>query len=693
MRIPTGNFGQVVPVVRPGAAAFDNTQVSQAAERLGRTGQAIANDVAQQQIQQNDALSRVRASNLLLDRETQIKTITQDLGEKARTGALTHDQLPVAYEQAVSKLEPITPKGLGPVEMETFGASLKRLQIGGTQDLQPIIQKARIGEAQSEMANRLDLLGKDAGMPGTDPGKIAARLDSEDVDTSGRMAFGLDWDHKKQDFKDSIFATNAIQRAGAAKNDMGQLKQLEHDLTAEDGFYTGKLDASRRTTVLNQVQNFQIQLENRALAAEAKREAGAQRAIYSANQQLASGIPAPAGFWDGVGAKVKGTSAEGDFKDLVQGENEIQSVLRLPANEQVSFVQKRQQDLQQNGGTVKDLANLNRLNTAVTNNVKQMQDQPLVWAGNRLGNPPQPLDLASLVNGGDTSAITNQLQDRATTITGMRNMYGSTVKMAPLLPQEATALSGALQQATPRQQGQIFGILKNAFGDDAAYQGAMQQIAPDSPVRAMAGMIYSKQKDITLQSKWFGDNVMANSGDVAATMLTGENILNKTKADKGTDGKSSGFPIPKEQDFRTTFSSVVGNVFANRPEAFDIAMQSVRSYYTGKAAQDGDVSGEIDTKRMKQAITATIGRPVSVGGGSPVLAPWGMDEDTFHSKAKTSFEAEMTKHGMPAALTNNFGVFGLENRTGDTYRVVQGGDYLRDKSGQPIIINVKGDGQ
>lgn len=694
MRIPTGNFGNVMPEVRQGSAGFDNTQVSQAAERLGNVAQRAVVGVLDQQNQEDRALARVRASNLLLDRETQLKTITSDLAEKARTGQVTHDQLSGAYETAVGALDPVTPKGLDATESAQFELGLKRLQTNGMLGVQELAQKARIGEAQNDLASRMDLLGKDAGMPGANPEAIIARMNAEDIDTAGRMAFGLDWDRKKQDFQDGVYATNATQRINAARDDMGALNKLEHDLTAEDGFYASKLDANRRTVALNSIMGFKTRLENKALAAEAKREASAQRAIFAANQQISSGIPAPAGFWDGIGAKVRGTSMEGDFKDMVHAESQVQEVLRLPPDQQMQFVQTRQAELMTNGGTVKEAAALNRLTTAVGANVKQMQDAPLLFAQNRTGLEVQPLDVGSLLtNNGDSSTVTAQLQDRAATIQGMRNLYGAGVKMRPLLPQEATALTGALQQATPRQQSQLFGMLRQAFGDEQSFQGAMQQIAPDAPVKALAGMIQSKQRDITLQSHMFGDDTKATSGDVAETMLTGENILNKTKADKAADGKSSGFPIPAEKDFRLEFSDQVGKVFANRPEAFDVAMQAVRSYYTGKAAQEGDVSGEVDTKRLRQAITATIGKPISTNGGAPVLAPWGMDEDSFHARAKASFEAEMTKHGMPAALTNNFGIFGLENRTGDTYRVVQGGDYLRDPKGNPIIISVSGGGQ
>lgn len=694
MRIPMGNFGNVLPETQRGSAGFDNTRTSQALGQLGDTVQRIAGNVMDQQHQEDKALARVRASNLLLDRETQIKTITSDLAEKARTGQIKHDQLLSSYESAVGKLDALRPTGLDQAEIEGFDLGLKKLQSSGMLGIQEVAGRARIGEAQADLAARMDTLGKDAGMPGSNPEAIIGRMNAEDIDTAGRMAFGQEWEARKQSFADNVYSTHVTQRINAARDNMGELNRLEKDLTDGEGAYASKLDANRRTVALNSVMNFKTSLENKALAAEAKREAAAMRALALGNQQIASGIPAPAGFWDGIGTQVRGTTMEADFKDMMHAETEVQEVLRLPPDQQVQFIQQRQASLMTEGGTAKDAANFGRLSTAVTNNVKQMQEAPLLFAQARTGADVAPLDIASLLTtGGDTSVIATQLQDRASTIQGMRNLYGSGVKMRPLLPQESTALTSALGQMTPRQQGQVFSLLRQSFGDDATYQGAMQQIAPDSPVKALAGMIHGKQQEITLQNNWIADNVTASAGDVSETMLTGENILNKTKAEKGADGKSANFPIPKETEFRTEFANQMGKVFAGRPEAFDVAMQAVRSYYTGKSAQEGDITGEVDSKRMRQAIKATIGNPVSFNGGSTVLAPWGMDEDQFYDRAKASFEATMRERGMPDALTNNFGIFSLENRSGDTYRVTQGGDYLRDKEGDPIIINVKGGDQ
>jgi len=128
--------------------------------------------------------------------------------------------------------------------------------------------------------------------------------------------------------------------------------------------------------------------------------------------------------------------------------------------------------------------------------------------------------------------------------------------MKPLLPQEAQMLSQALAGGTPRDQVQIMGNLYRSAGDGAVYQGIMQQIAPDMPVKALAGMIMAKQQDLTLQTHWFKPNEVVSSGDVATTLLEGEQLLNKARR---------AFPcLPKKSSARAFLMRLVTYLPAGR---------------------------------------------------------------------------------------------------------------------------------
>ena len=51
------------------------------------------------------------------------------------------------------------------------------------------------------------MLGKDAAMPGANVDQINARMDAEDIDVAGHLAFGEAWTSKKQEFKDNNWTT------------------------------------------------------------------------------------------------------------------------------------------------------------------------------------------------------------------------------------------------------------------------------------------------------------------------------------------------------------------------------------------------------------------------------------------------------------------------------------------------------
>jgi len=296
-----------------------------------------------------------------------------------------------------------------------------------------------------------------------------------------------------------------------------------------------------------------------------------------------------------------------------------------------------------------------------------------------LAGDVQPLDL----NSEDLPAV---MSDRVSALQGMRQKFGPTVAMKPLLPQEAKQLTAQLEQMSPDEQSQTFARLHAALGDDKAYAGAMQQIAPDSPIRALSGMLAGKQRSLTLNTHWFKPDDVVTSGNVAQTLALGESILNKSKADKAQDG-SSRFPIPKETDFQSELAKQLKNVFAGQPESYALASQAVKSYYTGSAAKQGDISGGINTERMREAIKATVGSVVEFNG-SDTLAPWGMPEDTFSQAARQQLTASLKANGATDRELSTASALTLRQFRDGVYYVMQGQQYKYGANGKPMTINL-----
>lgn len=480
---------------------------------------------------------------------------------------------------------------------------------------------------------------------------------------------------QKLKVKSSIYA-DVLQRQAADDPFVAQkrLKEYQGSMSADDlvrvgGMIEGKVD----------------RLQQKAEMAQLRNEAKAERTLVKINAQISSGIPATDEMWKQWGSQVRGTPAQAEFNELIKQEVDTQKILRLPIDQQIAAINSKTAKLQKDGGTTADAANLNRLSRAVDASAKMMSDSPVDYFQQRLGGDVAPLDL----NSPDLGAV---LADRVAAIQGMQQKFGSTVAMKPLLPQEAKQISAQLADMSPEQQSQLFATLHRAMGDDKAYSGAMQQIAPDSPIRALTGLLAGKQRSMITNTNWFRPDDVVTSGDVAKTMALGESILNKSKTEKGADGKGASFPLPKQADFQLELNKQLGNVFAGQPQSYQLAAQAVKSYYTGAAAEKGNVSGEVDRSLLRQAIKASVGEVVDFNGGE-TLAPWGMPGHTFRDVATQKLVGTMKAQGMSDTDIATASALTLRQYKDGIYYVMQGQQFKYGTDGKPLMVNVNEDAQ
>jgi hypothetical protein len=666
---------------RPVVSDQSGEIVAQATRQLGESLTHAGNVVYEQQVN----MARAQATNALLDHEIAVKTKVEDVKKRVENGEIPYDKARSVFQTEMGAYQLPQIKSLDPVATQSYTRGVQRNMLGGNTAIQRIADAAEQIDFKDQFAKNLDNLGKLAGMPDANIEKINAQADMF-APLAQRAGIPKNLiDHAIQNFKDQNWFNQATQRSMEARTSIPALDALAHDLTDADGYYAGKLDTDKRNAILSQVLNHKNTLENRLLSDANRREAKAERAIGEIERQVSSSVPATAEMWNDWDTTIKGTPYESDFRQLQSDEREVQSVLRAPIADQVKFLQDKESALKSGGGSVRELANYNRLKGAITQNVKLLNDAPLQFNAVRTGTDVEPLDVGALVDGKEGAKIA----DRLSTLDSMKKQFGG-VPQKVLLPQEATQLSAALSQSTPKQQSQVFAGLYNAMGPDA-YKVAMQQIAPDSPVRAIAGSLAAKQAQMTTATHWFKPNEIANSGDVSATMLQGEDMLNESKADKKTDGKPKlSLYLPETTTLQADFQSQIGDVFAGRPAAAETAFQAVKAYYVGRAAQIGRIAAnnkDIDSGLVKESITAALGSVVSYNGGD-VLAPWGMDKSHFLDAAHTSLLAEAKRRGMTEEATRAMSNASLRNAGDGTYYVTQGRNFVTDK-GQPIMITVQ----
>lgn len=292
---------------------------------------------------------------------------------------------------------------------------------------------------------------------------------------------------------------------------------------------------------------------------------------------------------------------------------------------------------------------------------------------------------AKPLNFNDQAAFGAELNKRIGVAQTMQQTYGT--PYALLTKAEASTLNTGFQNMTTQQRLGYLNTIRTSVTDPTAYRAIMQQVAPDSPVTAMAGMILSKQNPVVVRNIFSADQVFQQK-DVAGVMLEGEALLNPNKADRAENGKGKTFPMPKEEDMRTQFTNVVGKAFASDPNGANFAYQAVKAYYAGQSARVGDLSGNIDSGRMKDAITAVIGGVSDVNGKGEVVRPWGMSEDRFMNGAKAAFDTAIAAAGYKGTQLDVWGAYGLQSAGDSKYLLRSGTGYLTDKTGSPIVLDL-----
>lgn len=671
-QIPRGNFDRVA--VQPEVAqnrviAVDQSQQNRASQQTADTIVNAGLNMIDQRTKEDQALARVKASNSLIDRESQIKTIATDLDEQIRVGKLSYDKAPEAYNAAVSKLDALDTTGLDPAQQGEIGNSLKRIQLGGMANIQASVAKGRILSAQSDLASRMDMLGKDAAMPGADVELINRRMDAEDVDTAGHLAFGEAWASKKQQFKDNNWTTHATQRVIESRESLGSLKKVEHDLTAEDGFYAGKLDPEKRNQLLNTVTGriFQVQ-EHQQRQAEI-REVRAERILGQIDRQAASGVPAPPALLQQWASGVKGTSAAGEFNQRVGQMNEVQQVMRLPVADQQTYIQQKRQQFAANGASVDQITNLDRLDRAITSNIEQMRDQPLVWNATRTGAPIEPLDFSGIATPEGQMTLVGQLGGRFDTLNAMRRQVGPEVTRNPFLPQEASMLKAALDQVDDGTKLQILGAIAGAAPSGSDLSGTLKALAADKPPLLMAGLAQAR-------------GLKASDGTaVAPTILRGAKVL----ADKSSI-------MPSDTQMSVAFDEKVGQSIPAGTQERERAFGVFKSIYAGLAGSAGVVHQKSEEPLNEAVALKAIN--MATGGiadyaGSKVVKPYGWSDSRFSDSVDSQLQGFSKSTKIPLTSLENMPLYPVSDSEGSYYVMNAGRPQTDPQTGKPIVVKLQ----
>ena len=670
-QIPLGNFAQaraVPEAPQTRVITVDTRGQTQAAQQTASAIQSAAQGVLDNINKEDQALARVRASNALIDRESQIKTIATDLDEKMRTGQLPYEKSEEAFTSAVSKLDPLETPGLDEAQQGEIGNSLKRMQLGGLDTIRASAAKGRIQAAQSDLVSRMDMLGKDAAMPGANVDQINARMDAEDIDVAGRLAFGETWASKKQEFKDGNWTTHATQRVIESRESIGSLQKLEHDLTAEDGFYAKKLDPEKRNQLLNTVSGRIFQVKEHQQRQAEMREMKAERILTQMDRQAATGVPPTPADQQRWKSALSGTSAAGEFNTRMQEMTQVQTLLRQPPAVAQQFIDRQRQQMQSKGASVAEQANLDRLQRAVDSNTKMMRETPLVFNAMRTGADVAPLDVSGITSTEGQQKLGDQIAERFDVVNSVRKAYGPDVNRNPWKPEEQVMLSSLIKQADDSTKLQLFGAIAGSSPSGADYAAAIKPLVADDPIVTLAGMAQ------------FRGLKGADGTDVPRTLLSGAKVL----TDKSV-------PLPKDNFFRQAFDEHAGASLVPGTPQREQAYLAFKSLYAGTAASKGlkyDEGDDLDSKTSQAAFDMATGG-VAERAGARVIKPYGMDDDTFNKSVDMQIEGMAKNSKLPVSQLEDMPLSPVPGKEGSYYLMNAGRIQIDPDTQKPMVVIVK----
>lgn len=325
-----------------------------------------------------------------------------------------------------------------------------------------------------------------------------------------------------------------------------------------------------------------------------------------------------------------------------------------------------------------------KANTFLKQDIELRDKDPATYAQVHGLTPNAPLSFS------DPTALKVQLASRDEAAQTLTTKYGAPYK--PLTDQEAKGFTALTSTMPTDQKLGLLSMFRDSSATTQGYIAALQQIRPDSPATAMAGMYLGIDRTLPGATHWFSPNDPAVTPSyVAKNILDGEDLLNPPKAQSGTDGKKASFPIPPDgndlsvKGLRPAFDNYVGDSFRNMPQGENDAYQAYRSFYAAEAAKQGNYSGILNTDIAAKAVSSVIGNVGDKNGHSYVM-PWGMDETTFNNRAQAQFDSIKKVFNFDRV---DYGDVSLEN-TGEPgkYRMVVGAGYLSDAGGMPLTLKL-----
>lgn len=298
--------------------------------------------------------------------------------------------------------------------------------------------------------------------------------------------------------------------------------------------------------------------------------------------------------------------------------------------------------------------------------VKKAREQDPVAFATEFGNYGfKPLE--------DVNALGEELPRRVRAAAQISQDYGT--KPVVFSKWEAQTLSEQFKREPVEWQKGFFQTLYTNTGNGDLYRNTMQQLAPNNPTIAVAGMYAAEQRKTT------------QGRDVSEMILRGQQALTPPTGPDGKDSKTSLVKMPPDKDMLNIWVSETGTAFKGREQADNLFMQTARAIYAAQSVEDGDYSGVMNAKRWKSAIALSTGG-IERHNGEEIVMPYGLDYGQFQDRLREQADGLVKSGRVSNTSSREVMHLPLESFGDGKYLVRRGAGYMVDTKGQPVILEI-----
>lgn len=604
MRIPMGNFGNVVAEPAQQAQVRNSGAIGQALGNVGATLGGIAQDMQQAELHKQRAQAAATAATLTND----LHDVHDEIGRSVTDGKIPAAQAIPEFQKRMGELTGERTKGLTTDQRQVIDEHLIRASGTLTRNLNGIAIARTQNETGASLLDMSEQFQRSAmrDLPG------AIKQWDTSVDTMGPAA---GWDPEKiakakQSFKEGAtynFA-NATLEGAAVTGNAELVRAAREKLQGPEG---DALDPAKRTALITKAYGYEQGIVAAGVrdAEKLKREQEAREnkgrdAYKDAHELVLNGRYMSTEYISELSSITAGTSAAPAVQELVRSQAAVAGFASLPLSQQTAVIERRRAAGSTAGvGVSADEEKMtNTMERIRDGGQKSYAENPWTAAQERGVIPRAPeVQLNDLP--GAQAVLAERMKQIGTVEAAAER------KVSPLQPQEAEQIGRLVQSLPPDQQSSALASFSKMIGDGDRLAALARQIDTKDKILGTAMMVGDLQ---TSQGRYVSELVI--------------------KGARAIKDKAIVLDEHKESGWRGAIAKEIGDAFPNQ-EVRDKMIDAAYYVQAGFAAEGGGT----DTSR---AIRLVVGSIVD-HNGSKIPLPRGMEERDFNKRISSIKPADL----------------------------------------------------